>query len=265
MWNKKQLSKEQVYGEEAKNLIDDSFIYFEDNTCIEIKENQFIKFYKLENPFSIDIPLYKYKKILHREDGPAIEYYNGDSKEYLNGSLIKDIQLDNGIKIREIHYKNDCKIYEIIYYENGSKKQESYFNGLCYNDPSRNYYVTGKYHRVDGPAYQSWNRDGIKTEEYYYIDGKYHREDGPAYQIWHKGNKIKEYYYINNDLHRENGPAYQIWSYDGSKIEESYYLDGYAKKSIIYKNGKIKSIDYWKNGKKLKGLQKLFYGRKQKI
>jgi hypothetical protein len=104
-WNgKKQLTPEEVYGEENKNLIDESFIFYEDKTCLEMKDN-YIAFYKLENPYTIDIPLYKWKKVLHREDDAAIEYYDNSKYYILDGKL-------NRIKSNNFElFVNDYKIY----------------------------------------------------------------------------------------------------------------------------------------------------------
>jgi hypothetical protein len=77
---------------------------------------------------------------LHREDGPAVEFANGD----------------------KYYYKNDLLHREdgpAIIYANGSKK----------------YYKNDIRHREDGPAIEY--ADGGKE---YYINGKRHREDGPA-------------------------------------------------------------------------------------
>ena len=39
------------------------------------------------------------------------------------------------------------------------------------------WYLNGKRHREDGPAYESANGD-----KFWYLNGKLHREDGPAYE-----------------------------------------------------------------------------------
>src|SRR6202167_3920000 len=51
----------------------------------------------------------------------------------------------------------------------------------------------------------------------YYLNGKRHREDGPAF-IWGDGTV---FYYLNGSLHREDGPA--IIRRDGTL---EYYLNG---------------------------------------
>ena len=64
-------------------------------------------------------------KILHREDGPAIEYTNGDKTWFINGKC----------------HREDGPAIE---YTNGDKT----------------WYLNGKYHREDGPAIES--ADGYK-------------------------------------------------------------------------------------------------------
>ena len=78
--------------------------------------------------------------ILHREDGPAVEYVDGDKVWYLNGKL----------------HREDGPAIE---WANGS----------------REWWLNGKRHREDGPAVEY--ADGTK---YWYLKGKCHREDGPA-------------------------------------------------------------------------------------
>jgi len=79
-------------------------------------------------------------KVLHRIDGPAAEYANGDKIWYVNG---KRHRLDG----------------PALEYANGDKK----------------WYVDGKLHRVDGPAVEYANGD-----RFWLVDGKRHRVDGPA-------------------------------------------------------------------------------------
>ena len=78
--------------------------------------------------------------ILHREDGPAIEYANGDKSWYINDKL----------------HREDGPAIE---YANGDKS----------------WWINGKRHREDGPAIEYAN-GGMA----WYINGKCHREDGPV-------------------------------------------------------------------------------------
>ena len=60
--------------------------------------------------------------------------------------------------------------------------------------------------------------NGQKKSEIWYLNGKWHREDGPAYQFWYEnGNKKYEEWWLNNKFHREDGPARQGWYENGQK------------------------------------------------
>lgn len=82
---------------------------------------------------------------------------------------------------------------------------------------------SGKYHRIDGPAFE--RADG-RVE--YWIDGKLHRIDGPAYE-WPVGDKA---WYQDGKLHRLDGPACEYAS--GNK---EWYIDGveYTEKEFLAK------------------------------
>jgi len=92
----------------------------------------------------------------HREDGPALEYINGNKLWYINGKLHR---------------------------ENGPARE--YVNG------DKEWYVNGQRHREDGPAIE-WSH-GRKE---WYVNGQRHREDGPAvecingddYKWWYLNN-----------------------------------------------------------------------------
>ena len=79
-------------------------------------------------------------KALHRTDGPAIEYANGDKYWFIDGR----------------QHRTDGPAAE-------------------YADGSKHWLVDGKCHRIDGPAVEYAN--GGKR---WYVDGKRHRLDGPA-------------------------------------------------------------------------------------
>jgi len=95
-------------------------------------------------------------------------------------------------------------------------------NGLITRpDGSKAWYLNGKYHRVDGPAYE--RPDGHKE---WWLNGQLHREDGPAYEC-SDGSKA---WYLNGKRHRVDGPAYERpggykewWFNDESYDKISYY------------------------------------------
>ena len=92
------------------------------------------------------------------------------------------------------------------------------------------WYLNGKRHREDGPAYES--ADGSKE---WYLKGKLHREDGPAVE-WVDGTK---FWYLNGKRHRKDGPACEYA--DGSKY---WYIDGKELSEEEFNNrNKIITID----------------------
>ena len=73
-------------------------------------------------------------------------------------------------------------------------------------DGPKQWYFNGKRHRVDGPAWECAN-----GEKQWFVDGKRHRVDGPAIE-WHDGRKQ---WHLNGKLHRVDGPA--VERPDGTK------------------------------------------------
>jgi len=73
----------------------------------------------------------------------------------------------------------------------------------------------------------TYYNNGQRHSERYYIDGKLHREDGPAYIEYYKNGQMwKEWYSKNNVPHRENGPAFIRYCEDGKIETKSYYING---------------------------------------
>jgi hypothetical protein len=137
---------------------------------------------------------------LHREDGPATEWTNGDKSWWLHGKL---------------HRKDGPAIEQAeghkAWYKNG---QQHRCDGPAVElvDGSKEWRLNGERHREDGPAVE-W-ADGTKE---WYLNGQLHRVNGPAIERA-DGHKA---WYLNNKLHRENGPA--IERSDGHK---AWYLNG---------------------------------------
>ena len=94
-------------------------------------------------------------KIRHREDGPAIEYANGDKSWYINGKLHRE----DG---PAIEYTTGYKTW----YINGELHRED-GPAVVYADGSKAWFINGKLHREDGPAVEC--ADGSKA---WYINGK---------------------------------------------------------------------------------------------
>ena len=96
--------------------------------------------------------------LLHREDGPAIEWTDGTKHWYRNGQLHRE----NGPAVE---------------WANGTKE----------------WYRNGQLHRKDGPAVEWTN-----GKKYWYRNGEFHREDGPAIEWadgdkewYHNGTRVK--------------------------------------------------------------------------
>jgi hypothetical protein len=105
-----------------------------------------------------------FKGLLHREDGPAIEWFDGGKDWYYLG-----------IKHRENGPASECA--------SGSKA----------------WYIYGKRHRINGPAYESGNGN-----KFWFIEGHLHRLDGPAGEIVDGNKKEYYLWNINYSLEKYN-------------------------------------------------------------
>jgi len=234
MWNtKKQLSSEDVYGKDS-NLIDEKYIYYDDHTCILFNDNDSIQFYKLENPFTIDIPIHKWLKTIHREDGPAIEYYNGSKEWYINGKPHR---------------------------EDGPAKE--------YSNGSKEWYINGKLHREGGPARiyntSSWNGSPTGKIEGWYIDGKHHRDDGPAQITYDVYNHVicEEWFLNSNRGISMDKPSVICYNEHGEIWREEWYDNGSRNcitgpAIIEYNHGKIENYKYFIHGERTSKLSFLW-------
>jgi len=101
--------------------------------------------------------------VLHREDGPAVEYSEGIKEWWRNGQLHREdgpaIEQEDGNK----EWWRDGQLHR----EDGPAVEHA--------EGDKEWYRDGQLHREDGPAvmhvdgYKEWYRDGLR-----------HREDGPA-------------------------------------------------------------------------------------
>jgi len=139
------------------------------------------------------------KTILHREDGPAIEYANGRKDWFLNGQRHRC----DGPAIEDPDGYKCWFLNDYIHRENGPAVE--------WSDGHKDWYLNGERHREDGPAIECV--DGRKE---WYRNGKLHRNDGPAIE-YVSGRKE---WFINGELHRNDGPA--IEDSDGHK---EWYLN----------------------------------------
>ena len=112
--------------------------------------------------------------ILHREDGPAIEF------TYTNGSRYQDWYL-HGLKGRL----------------KGPARTVRYISGNVYEA----YFISGELHRDGGPAQTEYDEDELVVWEIYRSHGKIHREYGPAIiEYDDEGNITFEAYYLDGVL-----------------------------------------------------------------
>ena len=91
---------------------------------------------------------------------------------------------------------------------------------------SESFWLNGKRHNPNGPAYREWNTQGQLIIEDYFINGKWHNPNGPAYRRWNnEGQLIWEEYWLNDERHNPHGPAVRKWNDEGQLIQE-YWIDG---------------------------------------
>jgi len=105
-----------------------------------MQEKQYIEIDNNGNKFYFKA---KAMTLFHRQDGPAIEWADGNKSWWVDGKLHR---LDG----------------PAVEYANGSKV----------------WWVNGKRHRLDGPAVEYAN-----GEKVWFVDGKLHRLDGPAFEF----------------------------------------------------------------------------------
>jgi len=124
------------------------------------------------------------------------------------------------------------------YMVNGSHhRPEADGPAVTYRDPEtgrvirQEYYLDGKTHRVDGPAYVEYRDDGSFLCESWYCHGSWHRDpaQGPA-STWinpETGNRY-ENFFVNGRLHRDpaEGPADTVHDPNGVIIRETYFING---------------------------------------
>ncbi len=211
------------------------------------KSYDYTKFYKMIDG----------KKVLHRENGPAIVSIFGDDEYYRNGLLHRDGDLPAFIDYRgkiQRYFKHGVMTRE------GDKPSEYNYGDIKYTNEK------GETHRENGPAVitadgtEKWyfngklHRDGVKPAIYnknmtlvkFYKNGNIHRDgDLPA-----SVENGRTSYYRNGKLHRD-GDMPAVIETNGTEI---YYKDGNIhrdgdKPAVITKNG-VKS--YYTNNNRTK-------------
>ena len=107
-----------------------------------------------------------------------------------------------------------------------------------YKDGDKSWFLNGKRHREDGPAFEYANGD-----KEWWLNGKLRREDGPAIE-YANGDK---YWCLNGKRHREDGPAVEYasgtkeWWLNGELLSEADFLSRQQKPQSC--EGKIVEIE----------------------
>lgn len=123
---------------------------------------------------------------------------------------------------KKIHKSSDCVFI----------RSYDYFSYKCGGTTltSETYLVNDTIHRDEGPAYITYDYDGILSESYF-NNGKLHRDNGPAFIMYNntiKNGKLsdkfvqEERWYEHDKLHREDGPAMTMFSNDGDILYERW-------------------------------------------
>jgi hypothetical protein len=187
---------------------------------VELKDNM-IRYYKMMNG----------KKVIHRENGPAIiNILSGSEEYYYEGKLHREgdypAVIREGGKIKK-YYKHGIMTRE------GDKPSEYYYGDVIYTNDK------GESHRENGPALIT--ADG---NEKWYFNDKLHR-DGDKPAIYNKDMTIVKFY-KNGNCHRD-GDMPAIYENNTTKYLQNgeYHRDGDLP-AIIDRDG---PIHYYKNGK----------------
>ena len=146
---------------------------------------------------------------LHREDGPAYIWADGEQEWYINGQRHRE---DGPARIRADGTQE--------WYINNQRHRED-GPARIWADGSQEWWVNDELHREDGPAYVGGN-----GSHQWWVNGQLHREDGPA--------RIDAYgvqeWFVNDRLHREDGPAViyangsQVWYFNGVEVTEQIVM-----------------------------------------
>jgi hypothetical protein len=149
-------------------------------------KNQIITFVngQIKGPVKTKDCIMWYKgDVFHREDGPALEYANGNMEWFLNGERHRE----DGPAIEYTDGTKEWYRYGTLHREDGPTRE--------YPDGSKEWWVKGRRHREDGPAIEY--PDGTKV---WYQRGVRHREDGPAIE---RADGSKEWWLNGKEVSQE--------------------------------------------------------------
>lgn len=82
-------------------------------------------------------------------------------------------------------------------------------------------------HRLNGPTIATWIRKGVKRKVAFVVHGKFHNAKGWAHRLFFSSGQLSyESYILNDRYHNKDGPSIITYRSDGTKVAESYYIDG---------------------------------------
>jgi hypothetical protein len=156
---------------------------------------------------------YRKSYLLHRLDGPAIEWVDGKVEYYIDGyHLTYDEFFDNPKR------KSTNNNYTKIQYLNEHDLLDRTDGPALIKGNTFGWYLNGILHREDGPAIET------KSLEQWYLNGILHRADGPA--IVEKSRYFNTYFwYLNGKEHRLDGPAHYRKGKGFYSDWNDYYID----------------------------------------
>jgi hypothetical protein len=147
-----------------------------------------------------------------------------DTLQFYNKQNCKYAEICAYGKILEDNLKCVCSKIEIIK-ELSLEEIEKLTTGLFIRENgTKEWYLDGKLHRLDGPAIEHAN-----GSKFWYFEGRLDRSDGPAVEHY-DGSK---YWYFEGELHCPNGPAIDLS--DGKYWYQEWWLEGqFIRKDFIF-------------------------------
>lgn len=174
--------------------------------------------------------------LLHREDGPAIEYFSKEIYGITDTCVFANTNEDpNGAIITEQNafVSFGQQSTSKYYYQNGQLHRDD-GPAIDLNTGEKAYYQHGQLHRLDGPARirPEYTDSPHLAREEWYVNGKPHRVGKPAL-IFHKS----EHWMENGQYHRavSEGPAITYpngdkrWYFHNTLVAEFNFCRKYLK------------------------------------
>jgi antitoxin component YwqK of YwqJK toxin-antitoxin module len=108
-------------------------------------------------------------------------------------------------------------------------------------------------HNENGPAFQTYYKNGQLEYKSYWLNGKSHNENGPAIESYYDNGQLEyKLYYIKGQRHNPNGPAVERYNPNGILQRKEYWLNGKLLSEQKFNNLQIPKITIQINNKKYK-------------